>query len=179
MPRRQARHDPLGSAKNVHSGTQATFISWPRSSGRRELPWSASTKGAKPYETKYLDARRMRLCRRRCRLRDELIGGHGRRREQLARWVTHPNNKPFARATVNRVWALMFGQPLVEPIDDIPLVGDAYPPGLQLLADDFVAHGYDLRRLIRLIAASEPFSATAGPNSRSPRSTKTPGPRFR
>ena len=28
---------------------------------------------------------------------------------------------------------------------------------MQLLADDFVAHGYDLQRLIRLIAASEAF----------------------
>jgi hypothetical protein len=54
----------------------------------------------------------------------------------------------------------MFGRPLVEPIDDIPLEmpeGEKYPPGLELLADDFVAHHYDVRRLIRLIAACEPM----------------------
>jgi hypothetical protein len=52
----------------------------------------------------------------------------------------------------------MIGRPLVEPIDDIPLESDDFPPGLQFLADDFVAHGYDVRRLIRLIAASEAFT---------------------
>jgi hypothetical protein len=91
---------------------------------------------------------------------DELNNQQGSSREQLARWVTHPQNKPFARATVNRFWAMLFGRPLVEPIDDIPLEmpeGEQYPPGLELLADDFVAHGYDVRRLIRLMAACEPM----------------------
>src|SRR4029450_11540879 len=82
--------------------------------------------------------------------------GHGTRRSQLARWVTHPNNKPFARATVNRVWALLVGRPLSHPIDDIPLAGPI-APGLEVLPDDFVARGYDRKRLIRLIAASEPY----------------------
>ena len=70
--------------------------------------------------------------------------------------MTHPDNKPFARATVNRFWALLFGRPLVEPIDEIPLQGP-FPPALEALAEDFVGHGYDLHRLIRAIAASEVF----------------------
>jgi hypothetical protein len=86
----------------------------------------------------------------------ELLAQEGARREQLARWVTHPRNEMFARATVNRVWAFMFGRPLVEPIDDISSTGP-YPPALETLAEDFVQHGYDLRRLIRLIAATEVF----------------------
>ena len=57
---------------------------------------------------------------------------------------------------VNRIWALLFGRPLVEPIDNIPLEGP-YPPGLEMLADDFVAHGYDCQRLIRVIAATDVF----------------------
>jgi hypothetical protein len=77
-------------------------------------------------------------------------------REQLAAWVTHKENRPFARAMVNRVWALMFGKPLVEPIDSIPLEGD-YPPGFETLAADFVEHGYNIQRLIRVIAASDVF----------------------
>ncbi len=52
------------------------------------------------------------------------------------------------RATVNRVWALMFGRPLIEPVDDLATV-EEIPAPLTILADDFVAHGYDLRRLIR------------------------------
>ena len=42
-------------------------------------------------------------------------------RQRLAAWVTNPQNRAFARATVNRAWALLFGRPLVEPIDSIPL----------------------------------------------------------
>ena len=70
--------------------------------------------------------------------------------------MTHPKNPYFAKATVNRVWALMTGKPLVEPVDNLD-TGDQAPPALQILADDFSAHGYDLRRLIRLIARTEVF----------------------
>lgn len=86
----------------------------------------------------------------------ELLPKDGKRRERLAEWVTHPKNSYFARATVNRVWALMFGRPMVEPIDDITTTG-VTPAALQLLADDFVTHGFDLRRLIHLIAATRAF----------------------
>jgi hypothetical protein len=89
-------------------------------------------------------------------LHPELLPADGSRRARLARWVTHPNNVTFARATVNRVWALLFGKPLVEPVDDILSAGDP-PLALRLLADDFAGHGFDLRRLIRLIAATEVF----------------------
>ena len=86
----------------------------------------------------------------------ELLPEEGPRRLRLARWVTDPRNPNLARATVNRVWALMFGKPLVEPVDDILSVGEP-PPLLRMLAADFSAHGFDLRRLIRSIAASEAF----------------------
>jgi hypothetical protein len=77
-------------------------------------------------------------------------------RWRLAKWVTHPENTPFARATVNRIWAIMFGRALVEPVDDIPLEGP-FPKALEILADDFVVHDFDLRRLIRIISATEVF----------------------
>ncbi len=86
----------------------------------------------------------------------DLVSDSGTRRERLAAWVTHPNNSYFARATVNRVWAILCGRPLVEPVDDIPTAGDL-PKALDLLAEDFVAHGFDLRRLIRAIASMEAF----------------------
>jgi hypothetical protein len=87
----------------------------------------------------------------------ELDPQSGTRRERLARWVTDPKNPNFSRATVNRAWALMFGRPLVEPIDDIPVRGDL-PPALDILAGDFAAQGFDLRRLIRAIASTEAFA---------------------
>jgi len=87
----------------------------------------------------------------------EFLPAGGTRRSRLAAWVTHPQNPYFAKALVNRVWALMFGRPIVAPVDNIES-GDAPPAILTLLADDFVKHGYDLRRLIRTIAASEAFA---------------------
>jgi hypothetical protein len=86
----------------------------------------------------------------------KLAPADGTRRRQLADWVTDPRNPYLARATVNRVWALMFGRPLVEPVDDLPSAGEP-PRVLQLLADDFTTHGYDLRRLIGILAATQVF----------------------
>ena len=86
----------------------------------------------------------------------ELVPDGGTRRQRLAAWVTDPKNPYFARAAVNRVWALLFSRPLVAPVDNLEAT-EAAPPALQLLADDFTAHGYDLRRLVRVIAGTEVF----------------------
>lgn len=80
----------------------------------------------------------------------------GKPRERLAAWVTHENNEAFARVTVNRVWAILFGRPLIEPIDNLGLDGP-WPPGLEILAKDFIENDFDLQRLMRLIAASRAF----------------------
>jgi len=87
----------------------------------------------------------------------------GTPRERLAAWVTHPENTAFARATVNRVWALMFNRPLIDAVDDLPLDGP-FPAGMEILASDLVANDFDLRRLIRVITASKAFQL----ESRSP-----------
>ncbi|MDG3002569.1 DUF1549 domain-containing protein [Paludisphaera mucosa] len=86
----------------------------------------------------------------------ELLPAEGPPRDRLAAWVVDPRNPYFAKAAVNRVWAILVGRPLVDPIDDIPSVAEA-PAALDLLAADFVAHGYDLRRLIRAIVATEAY----------------------
>ncbi|MDB5352188.1 MAG: hypothetical protein JWN86_3435 [Planctomycetota bacterium] len=99
----------------------------------------------------------------------ELCPDSGSARERLAAWVVNPKNPSLARATTNRVWALLLGRPLVEPVDDLPL--DApLPPALTVLADDFSSHGFDLHRLIRLIVASEVFrlDSLGGSGSDSP-----------
>jgi hypothetical protein len=99
----------------------------------------------------------------------ELLPDDGARRERLAAWVTSPKNPYFAKAAVNRVWALMFGRPLVDPVDNLESPSPA-PAALQILADDFVQHGFDLRRLIRLIASTQVFrlDSTADPRADGP-----------
>lgn len=86
----------------------------------------------------------------------ELLPEGGTLRERLAHWVTAPKNPYFARATVNRVWAMMLGRPLLDPVDNLE-TETFVPAALDLLAEDFAASGYDLRRLMRVIASSEVF----------------------
>jgi hypothetical protein len=146
----------VGDPDDPHSGTQASFHELAAFFGATQMGLVGVMEGDKAYRVKYLGADQETTVRPIVPFGQEHFDGHGTRRSQLARWVTHPKNKAFARATVNRVWALLVGKPLVTPIDDIPLAGP-FPPGLELLAEDFVANGYDLQRLIRLIASSEAF----------------------
>jgi WD40 repeat protein len=86
-------------------------------------------------------------------------------RIELADWLTNPKNPFFARAAVNRIWSVFFGRGFVEPVDDFrvsnPIVNE---PLLQALADDFVAHGYDLKKLMRTIMQSRLYQLSSEPN---------------
>jgi hypothetical protein len=86
----------------------------------------------------------------------DLLPADGTRREKLASWLTDRRNVHFARATVNRMWAMLFGRPL-RPKVEAQTLDDPAPPALDILAEDFAAHGHDLRRLILLIASTEVF----------------------
>ncbi len=87
----------------------------------------------------------------------DLLPDQGPRRQRLARWITDNRNAAFARATVNRAWALLFGKPLIEPIDDLPVDGP-YPAAMEILAEEFTASGHDFRHLVRVIAGSAAFA---------------------
>ena len=83
-------------------------------------------------------------------------------RVELADWLTGQDNPYFAKAIVNRLWKAMMGRGLVEPVDDFRSTNPAtHPELLTELADDFVAHGYDLRRTLRRIALSESYARSA------------------
>jgi len=84
--------------------------------------------------------------------------GEGDSLGAFAEWVTAKDNPHFARAQVNRLWRALFGRGLVEPVDDLRATNPAtHPRLLDRLADDFVRHGYDLRRTLRLIALSRAY----------------------
>ena len=84
-------------------------------------------------------------------------------RELLAQWVTKPDNPYFARAAVNRVWARFFGTGIVEPLDDLrPDNPPSHPELLDLLAQEFRSHGYELKFLIRAITATKAYALTSG-----------------
>lgn len=89
-------------------------------------------------------------------LHPEWVGMSGTRRERLAAWVTHRENRAFERAIVNRVWGLMFGRPWIGPVDALP-DPPSKPDLLDLLGKDFRDHRCDLKRLVRVIASSRAF----------------------
>lgn len=82
----------------------------------------------------------------------------GTRRQQLTLWLTARENPFLARASVNRVWALLFGQGLIEPIDDMrSLEMASHPQLLGELSDYFAGTGYDLRDLIKTLANTQAY----------------------
>ena len=93
------------------------------------------------------------------------VSGDEDRREKLVDWLVSPSNPFFAREAVNRIWYHLMGRGIVEPVDDLR---DTNPPAsaelLEALADDFVAHGFDVKRTIRLIANSRVYQLSSLPN---------------
>src|SRR5262249_4434550 len=74
------------------------------------------------------------------------------RRAVLAEMVTSPSNPFFARSIVNRIWFHLNGRGIVDPVDDFR---DSNPSAnddlLDALTQDFVAHHFDVRYLIRVV----------------------------
>jgi hypothetical protein len=93
------------------------------------------------------------------------VEGDQDRREILADWLVSPSNPFFAKAAVNRIWYNLMGRGIVEPVDDFR---ESNPPAstelLQALADDFVAHGFDVKRTIHLVLNSRVYQLSSLPN---------------
>ena len=61
------------------------------------------------------------------------------RRQQLAQWITSPDNQYFARSYVNRLWGYLLGKGIIEPIDDIRAGNPPVNPELlAALEKDFI-----------------------------------------
>ncbi len=149
----------FGTAEAIQSGTQQHFhqlAAFFSGTCLPEPPFRGIVDDDQAYSYEYLGESESTVVEPAVPFQASLLPAEGEPRERLAHWVTSRQNKAFARATVNRVWALMFSQPLVNPVDDIPLFKPV-PPMLDILANDFAANGFDLRRLIRLIVQSDAF----------------------
>lgn len=84
------------------------------------------------------------------------------RRRQLAIWLASRDNPYFARATVNRAWAMLFGRGLIDPVDDMR---DGNPPShpevLEELTNYFIDSGYDIRELFRTLARTRAYQLSS------------------
>src|SRR5207247_1538034 len=81
------------------------------------------------------------------------------RRLAFARWLTSGTNPLVARVLVNRVWLEHFGRGLVGTPSDFGVMGErpSHPELLDWLASDFVQHGWQLKRLHKLIMTSTAY----------------------
>lgn len=86
-------------------------------------------------------------------------------RQPLVDWLRASDNRFFARSFVNRVWSNYFNVGIVEPADDMSL---ANPPSnaalLDYLAEQFVAHNFDMKWLHREILNSDTYQRSWRPN---------------
>jgi hypothetical protein len=83
--------------------------------------------------------------------------GSGRR--ELAEWLTDPQNPLTARVMVNRIWHYHFGRGLVRTTSDFGIRGErpTHPKLLDFLAAEFVANGWSVKQLHRLIMRSQTY----------------------
>ena len=73
-----------------------------------------------------------------------------------------PQSPYFAKNIVNRVWFLMMGRGLVEPLDQFHGKNPAsHPELLDRLAAEFADHAYDFKWLLRELALSETYQRSS------------------
>lgn len=85
-----------------------------------------------------------------------------RPRERLAKDLTAKENELFSRNSVNRIWFLLMGRGLSHPLDQMHRKNSpSHPKLLELLAGEFVSHGFDLKWLLREIMLSETYQRSS------------------
>ena len=95
-------------------------------------------------------------------------GGTTGRRLAFARWLTDPANPLTARVLVNRIWMHHFGRGMVATPADFGRLGEkpSHPELLDWLASEFIARGWSLKQLHRLIMTSAAYRQSANPDSK-------------
>ncbi len=85
------------------------------------------------------------------------------RRAALARWLSSKEHPLTARVMVNRIWALRMGSGLVKTGNDFGALGSrpSHPELLDWLATEFMAQGWSVKAIDRLIVTSSAYRQAA------------------
>jgi hypothetical protein len=81
----------------------------------------------------------------------------------FARWIASPTNPLIGRVTLNRLWGVYFGKPLVTTPEDFGTQGaePSHPELLDWLAVEFANRGWRLKEMSRLIVTSSTYRQTS------------------
>ncbi len=84
-------------------------------------------------------------------------------RLDLARWLVARDNPLVSRVMVNRLWKLVFGQPLVATPDDFGSQGawPTHPELLDWLACEFIDQGWDIKAMLKQMIMSQAYRQTS------------------
>jgi hypothetical protein len=84
-------------------------------------------------------------------------------RMELAHWIADKSNPLTARVMVNRVWKHLFGEGLVDTVDNFGALGDepSHPVLLDALAVQFMEQKWSIKKLIRSIVLSRVYQASS------------------
>jgi len=93
----------------------------------------------------------------------ELPEGTKAPRAELAKWITDPANPLTARVMVNRIWHYHFGRGIVGTPNDFGRMGQrpTHPELLDYLANEFVASGFSVKHVHRLILMSNTYQQSS------------------
>ena len=97
-------------------------------------------------------------------------------RFELARWLASTEHPLTARVMVNRIWRWHFGQGLVASTDNFGILGErpSHPELLDWLARKFIAEGWSVKAMHRLIMASAAYQRATKPIADTRRSVADP-----
>lgn len=81
----------------------------------------------------------------------------------LANWIADKSNPLTARVMVNRIWEHLFGQGLVDTVDNFGALGNepSHPELLDMLAVGFMDHKWSIKKLIRSIVLSRVYQLSS------------------
>ena len=90
------------------------------------------------------------------------------KRQIFSEWVASPENPLTARVMVNRIWQYHFGRGIVRSSNDFGQLGTppTHPKLLDWLASEFIASGWRLKTMHKLIMTSNTYRMSAQSNPR-------------